>query len=199
MYLKYARSKLLSCLLIQIILMACPVYAQEYEPSDDLYFPFLTVQDRRSFNELRKRALDGFGAYRKVGHKHAGLDIKAGFGEDVYSIGKGKVVKIYDKFPYQAVVVEHKLTSGEIFYSSYTHVEDIAVKVGDVVDEKTHIGRVLNKIEYKKTHFPHSHLHLEIRKTLENYNRISIRCYTMTDLHKNFHDPLKFLKQHLAR
>jgi murein DD-endopeptidase MepM/ murein hydrolase activator NlpD len=42
--------------------------------------------------------LDGFGAYRTAGHKHAGLDIKGGFNEPVYSIGIGVVKKYMGSF-----------------------------------------------------------------------------------------------------
>jgi murein DD-endopeptidase MepM/ murein hydrolase activator NlpD len=186
-------------IIIPLIVFINPLNCQADEICDEIFLPFMTFKDRRSFHELRKRALDGFGAYRRRGHKHAGLDIKADFNETVYAVGKGKLVKIYDKFPYQTVLVEHKLPSGEIFYSSYIHIEDIGVQVGDFVDQNTPVGRVFSKTEYKKTNFPHNHLHFEIRKTLENYKRISIRCYTMEDLNKNFHDPMKFFAQHLDK
>ena len=94
-------------------------------------------QNRQSYAELIKRKLDGFGAYRRAGHKHAGLDIKAGFSELVYPIGKGKVIKIYEKFPHQTVIIEHKSPTGLVFYSSYTHLVDISAKIDDLVDQTT--------------------------------------------------------------
>ena len=185
--------------LLQIFISTQPAYCQEYEICDDFYLPFMTFQNRKSYSELIKRKLDGFGAYRRAGHKHAGLDIKAFFSEKVYPIGKGKVIKIYDKFPYQAVLVEHRSAAGLIYYSCYIHLVDILVKVGDRLDQATPIGRVFDENEFKKAGFAHNHLHLEIRKTIENYNRISIRCFTMEDLNKNFYDPLIFLKKHLGK
>ena len=163
----------------------------------EFYLPFVSFQNRGSFKELSERSLDGFGAYRKRGHKHAGLDILAGFGETVYPIGRGQIKGIYYKFPYLAVIIEHRLTDGTVLYSSYIHVADILVRTGDFVNENKPIARVFNKDEFISSGFKKNHLHLEIRKTMEDNGRASYSCYTMKDLNYHFYDPTVFLKKHL--
>jgi murein DD-endopeptidase MepM/ murein hydrolase activator NlpD len=189
--------KIFILFLLQLIFFTNAVFGQEQTICDDFYLPFSTFQNRKSFAELITRKLDGFGAFRRAGHKHAGLDIKAGFSELVHPIGKGKVIKIYDQFPHQTVIIEHSFSDGRLFYSSYTHLVDISAKIDDQVDQDTAIGRVFNLDELQKTKFGKNHLHLEIRKTIENYNRISIRCYSMDDLNRNFYDPLTFMEKYL--
>ena len=188
------------CLLMVILLLLFTNagYGQDYGVCDEIYLPLASFKNRQSYGELSKRKLDGFGAYRRAGHKHAGLDIKAGFSELVYPIGQGKVIKIYERFPQQTVLVEHKTASGLVFYSSYTHLMDITAKVDDRVDQNTPIGRVFKLDELRKTRFGRNHLHLEIRKTMENYDRISISCHTVEELNRNFYDPLEFMKRYLS-
>ncbi len=157
----------------------------------------INVTNRNNYEELVKRSLDGFGAYRTAGHKHAGLDIEGRFGEPIYSIGIGIAKVIYGEYPYKTVLIEHQLENGEIVFSGYTHIEDIAVKENDVVDENTNIGRMFNKEEFIRSEFYKNHVHFEIRKTMDRYKGISIKCYTMAELSKNFYDPLVFYKKHL--
>lgn len=164
----------------------------------EFYLPFASFQNRESFKELSKRTLDGFGAYRKRGHKHAGLDIVASFGETVYPIGKGQVHGIYYKFPYLAVIIEHRLIDGAALYSSYIHVADVLVKTGDFVDENKPIARVFNRDEFLSAGFDKNHLHIEIRKTMEDGGRASYRCYSMKELKYHFYDPAAFLRKHLS-
>jgi hypothetical protein len=49
-------------------------------PSDlglmsEVFLPLASFKNRTNYEELKPRMLDGFGAYRTAGHKHAGLDI----------------------------------------------------------------------------------------------------------------------------
>lgn len=153
--------------------------------------------NRNNYEELVKRSLDGFGAYRTAGHKHAGLDIEGKYGEPVYSIGIGVVKAIYGEYPYKTVLIEHQLESGEIIYSGYTHIEDITVKENDVVNENTQIGRMFYKEEFIRSEFYKNHVHFEVRKTMERYKGISIKCYTMPELNKYFYDPQIFFRKNL--
>jgi murein DD-endopeptidase MepM/ murein hydrolase activator NlpD len=166
--------------------------------AENIFLP-IGVIDRSNYKELAKRSLNGFGAYRTAGHKHAGLDIGGKYEEPVYSIGVGIVRAIYGEYPYKTVLIEHQLGNGEAIFSGYTHIEDISVVENDLVDENTIIGRMFDKEEYMKSNFYKNHIHFEIRKTMERYQGISIKCKTTEELNKYFYDPSAFFRKHLLR
>ena len=163
--------------------------------SDRFYLPFESFKNRRSIAELIERSSDGFGAYRLYGHKHAGLDIKGDFNEDVLSIGKGIVIAKWYPFPHSAVLIEYKFKNEKSFYASYVHLGKIYVKKGDRVNKNTKIGRLFNKNELTKSGFKNVHLHLEIRKTISDQGRASYSCKTEGELKNFFYDPLIFFRQ----
>lgn len=178
------------------------VFQMNVYPLDNnypIYSPFKTTKNRLDYSEIAKRTKDGFGAYRKAGHKHAGIDIIYDFSEQVYSIGTGTVNVIYGKFPYATVIISHSKDDGTIYYSAYTHIQDICVEVEQKVNEETVLGRVFNEEEFKKSEFYINHLHFEIRKTLERYKGISIKCFTMDELRKYFEDPLLYFNKEMKR
>ena len=187
------------CLVMMFVVASLTINALELPVIDGVSLPLQYIVNKRSYFELEKRALDGFGAYRTAGHKHAGLDIKASFSEPVISIGKGIVRVIYGEYPYTTVLIEHATQNGGMLYSAYTHIEQIKVIVGQQVDENTVLGRVFNEEEYKKSEFYENHLHFEIRKTMDRYKGISIKCYNEEELNKYFYDPLIYFKKALAK
>ena len=182
-------------LLCLFFLAISHVYA---EKTKDIYLP-VCINNRNDYQELITRSLDGFGAYRIAGHKHAGLDIKGSYDESVYSIGIGVVKAIYGEYPYKTVLIEHQLENGEVIYSGYTHIEDIVVNENDRVTENTRIGRMFNKEEYIKSEFYENHLHFEIRRTMERYKGISIKCFTLEELTEYFYDPRIFFRKNLKK
>ena len=171
-------------------------------PSDlgfmnEVFLPLESFKNRANYEELKPRMLDGFGAYRTAGHKHAGLDIKGGFTEPVYSIGIGVVKAIYGEFPYATVLIEHHLQNNEIIYSGYIHIEDIEVRVNQIVNQNTRLGRLFSEKEFKEADFYENHLHFEVRKTIERYRGISIKCVSIEELNKYFYDPVIFMKEQM--
>ena len=179
---------------------AVPVDAREGDAQDvpvclRLFSPF-DSDDRRSIRAVRLRAHDGYGAYRR-GHLHSGLDLVGKPNERVYAVGKGKVVGFVGEFPNRAVLVRHRLKNGDVFYSGYFHVADMRVQPGDIVDETTCIGRLFDGEEQRKSRFPVRHVHLEIRKRVDDGGEKSYTSKTMEELDRYFHDPMRFLKQHL--
>jgi len=88
--------------------------------------------------------------------KNNGIDIKAARGSYVHSIAKGKVA-YNDRFlGYgNVILIDH----GKGYYSLYAHLEDINVKVNDVIEKDQVIGTVgdTGSLEGSKLHF-------EIRK-----------------------------------
>ncbi len=163
----------------------------------EFYTPFLSDKERTKYNSISERLIDVYGAYRRRGHKHAGIDLKGVYEEKVYCIGVGKVKGMLYSFPNNAVLIEHYLTDGTTIFSSYIHVVDETVSVGDWVDEKTQIGRLFNKDEQKKAGFDDTHLHIEIRKTIEDEGKASYSCKTIEELNKYFIDPQEFFKEQL--
>jgi murein DD-endopeptidase MepM/ murein hydrolase activator NlpD len=167
---------------------------------DEFFSPF-NETDRKNLSLIEQRITGIYGEYRrsyKPGHHHAGLDLRGDFNEKVYALGFGWVVQIFRQFPHRSVVVEHHLPDGNILYSMYVHVEDIQVRVGDWVDENTHLARLFSEEELESADFgTANHLHLEIRKTLADRGRASYASMSMTELNKTCMDPLKFFKDHL--
>jgi len=164
----------------------------------EFFSPF-SESDRQSFPLIKKRVVGVYGEYRrsyKPGHHHAGLDLWGAFNETVYPIGYGWVVRVFREFPHRSVVVEHHLSDGDVLYSMYVHIEDIKVKVGDWVDERTAMARVFNQKELDDAKFnTPNHLHLEIRKSLADRGRASYASMSMRILNRVCLDPLQFFKK----
>ncbi len=93
---------------------------------------------------------------------HDGVDIRAPMQTPVFSIAHGLVTKVRNDDNNKYIVVEHKNVkyNGEIgkYYSSYLHLDSVAVNVGDIVTKWTIIGKVgMSGI----TTTPHLHLQID--------------------------------------
>lgn len=166
------------------------------------YLPFKTA-DRTDIKTIS--VISTFGSVRnsfRKGHHHTGLDLmpkKHKEPVDVYAMAEGVVVSVHLGDPHQTVVVKHHTTDGETIYSSYKHINDVQVKLGDRVNTETKIARVLTKAEGKKHGGAYDHLHLEIRKIFEDYGCASWLTMTKDDLNNRFYDPLKFIKEQIVK
>ncbi len=163
------------------------------------FSPFME-QERSKYQTIVNRCFSQYGDYRSSnirGHKHAGIDLRGKLNEKVYPIGAGKVYDIIWSFPNRAIAIIHPLSNGEQVYSLYVHIEDIQVQPGDWVDENTVIARLFNADEFKKSQFKAAHLHLEIRKSMEDKGRASYSSMSMNDLNKWCISPKEFLKKYL--
>ena len=195
--------RLLKITFLLAIFLASSLFARYENEKIDLIHDFYTpFQDkkRQSYQSLKRRFVSGFGAYRGTyikGHLHSGTDFKGKYNEKVYAIGKGKVIDIHLGFPHRTVVILHKLENGEVFFSSYKHIEDIQVETGDFVDEKTLIGRLFNKHELKDSGFPVCHLHFEIRKSFEDFGEKSWSSMNKKELNQYFMNPMQFFRNHI--
>lgn len=164
--------------------------------------PFKTT-DRRDIKTIS--VISTFGSARnsfRKGHYHTGLDLmpkKHKEPVDVYAMAEGIVVSVHLGDPHQTVVVKHKTVDGETIYSSYKHINEVQVKVGDKVNMDTKIARVLTKAEGKKHGGAYNHLHLEIRKNFDDYGCASWLTMTKEDLNLRFYDPLKFIKDMIKK
>lgn len=158
--------------------------------------------DRRSLSALRSRIGSGFGAGRVSyveGHKHAGLDLKTRFNEEVFAICAGRVADIHLSFPHLTVQVEHHLPDGQTVYSSYKHVADVGVHIGDLVTSATRIGRVFSAEEQGRAGWKLNHLHFEMRSSIADHGTASWTSMSMEELEAYALDPAPFFETHLGR
>ncbi len=154
--------------------------------------------NRDKYSTLHKRTISTYGSHRNSyikGHKHAGIDLMGKTNKKVYAIAKGKVVDIQLSFPNLTVVVKHEFGGLPPIFSRYTHIEDIRVKIGQKVDNKTCLARLFNSSELKNSRFGVNHLHLEIRTRIDDDCSASWSSLTMTDLNKYCTDPLNFFNK----
>jgi hypothetical protein len=157
--------------------------------------------DRKTYGSIEGRLIGSYAEYRKSykpGHLHAGVDLEGYFNEKVYAIGYGQVQEIFRDFPHQTVIVKHTLPDGDLMFSVYTHVEEIEVHVWEWVDELTPLARLFNEDELKRANFgTPNHLHLEIRKSINDEGRASYASMTRHELDTYCMDPMEFFKIYL--
>ncbi len=160
----------------------------------------LPAQDRRSFAELDARISSGFGDGRRSyrpGHLHAGIDLRTRASEPVHAICPGRVADVHLAFPHLTVVVEHTSEQGQRFYSSYKHVAELQVAVGDRVEETTQLARVFDEQEQRSAPWSQNHLHFEIRRSIEDGGVASFASMSMEELERYAMDPRIFFRERL--
>jgi len=164
--------------------------------------PFSGTKDS-DINAFQRRIVGRFADFRTAGgdngHKHAGIDLKGGFGEAVYPINAGRVLALSFKALSGGVVLEHLLPDGNRLYSKYVHIQQISVKVGEQVTPHTRLGRLFDKASFKKSRYTHNHLHLEIRKDYDDKGTDSSYSETRKELKVHCLDPERFLGEQLAK
>jgi murein DD-endopeptidase MepM/ murein hydrolase activator NlpD len=167
---------------------------------DSFYTPFDEPQ-RDSYETIKRRVVGRYGEYRRsprVGHKHAGVDLRGEFSESVYAIGDGQVFEVFKSFPNRSVVLRHHMPDSSFLYSVYTHLEDITVMVGDWVNKNSALGRLFTEEELEASDFgTANHVHLEIRTSYSDYGTASWRSMSMDALNKYCMDPLAFFREYL--
>jgi murein DD-endopeptidase MepM/ murein hydrolase activator NlpD len=164
------------------------------------YLPF-DVVNRRSLKYLSK--ISSFGATRnsfKKGHYHTGLDcMSKNYSEPVwvYAMAEGVVCSIHLGEQFKTVVIKHLLTDSTIVFTSYKHINDIKVSIGDQVSKDTKLARVLTKKEANSYKGAFDHLHLEIRKSFDDYGCASWLTMSKEELNYYFYDPFLFIEQRI--
>jgi len=173
-----------------------------YPFCDHVFSPFQD-SDRQSFRLLKKRLVGRYGEYRrsyKPGHLHAGIDLQGRYSEEVYAVGRGRVTHIFRTYPNKTVIIKHFLRDAGSFYSVYTHLEDIHVNLGDRVDERTPLARLFTEKELLDAKFgTANHVHLEIRKSMEDEGSASYSSMTLDELNKFCLDPLEFFRKKMRQ
>ena len=152
---------------------------------------------------FQRRIVGRFADFRTAGgdngHKHAGIDLRGGFGEEVYPINDGRVLAASFKDLSGGVVIEHLLSDGSKLYSKYVHIQDISVRVGEQVTPHTRLGRLFDKASFRKSRYKPNHLHLEIRKDYLDKGTDSSYSETRKELEMHCLDPEKFLGEQLTK
>lgn len=139
-----------------------------FEIEQDDLIPLPRYSDmKRDFNSLFTYITVFKGAYmdeeRTVGAgSHNGVDIRAPMQTPVFNIGHGIVTKVRNDDNNKYVVVEHRNVKYQNkiwnYYSSYLHLDSVAVNVGDVITKGTVIGKVgMSGI----TTTPHLHIQID--------------------------------------
>lgn len=161
-----------------------------------------SLKARRRHRLLAKRVQSRFGDGRRSyvkGHLHAGLDLAADPSEAVFAICEGTVVDEHLGFPHRTLVVQHRLADGSTLYSSYKHITDVAVKVGEHVGPGTRLARVFTDKEQHRTGWRRLHLHFELRRRIDDEGSASWTSMTRAALERYAMDPAPFFKARLFK
>jgi murein DD-endopeptidase MepM/ murein hydrolase activator NlpD len=151
------------------------------------------------------RLVSEFGAPRQSyvkGHWHTGTDlwprVKTEPHVEVFAMANGVVVSVHLADPHLTVVVKHKLKDGTSVWTSYKHLQSTTAQIGQEVTPDTKLGRLYTKKEAKAQGGDYDHLHLEIRKNVDDYGVGSWMTMAKADLAARFYDPWDFMKKKLG-
>lgn len=90
---------------------------------------------------------------------HQGIDIATDKGTPVYATNEGEVVFAEEKWWRGKTITIKHIQDGKTIYTSYSHLSEILVKVGNMVTENTIIGKVGST---GNSTWPHLHFQIEI-------------------------------------
>jgi murein DD-endopeptidase MepM/ murein hydrolase activator NlpD len=167
------------------------------------FFTPFQESERHMYDTLQQRLVTPYAeAYSPTltSMRYTGIGLQGEFGETVYAIGKGEIVRITGEAPHTEVVIAHTLSRRSTVFSVYAHVDDVRVQVGELVTENTPIASLLTREEYDKSGLTEQHLHLEVRQTLDAYRSRSphyLKYQSPEILESGFVNPLVFYRKHL--
>ena len=144
---------------------------------------------------------DGFGAYRvtpKKGHKHAGIDLKGKWEEQVFPIAEGSV--LFRSYCHSIQLWSSNTNSKRKQFMQNTFTLSLLLfMLGILSIHKFLSGQLLSQEEFKQSRYPYNHLHLEIRKDYSDFGKASSYSMTMNALKRCCHDPLVFFEEGLKQ
>lgn len=169
--------------------------------ADHWELPFELV-NRKKISEIKVISI--FGDHRDSyykGHIHTAIDINPAHPKTkliaVYAMANGVVCSIHLGENQKTVVLKHKLKNGTTVFTSYKHLKETYVEVGQQVNTKTKLARLFTKEESKKYGGDYHHLHLEIRKQFDDYGCASWLTMNQPQLNERFYNPQLFLKEYI--
>lgn len=160
----------------------------------------VALADRSDPAQLRAAVRSPFGAARTSfvrGHRHAGVDLVAPPASSVHPICAGHVVDIHLAFPHETVVIEHIVSGLGVRYTSYKHLTDVRVRVGDNVTADTVLGRLFTAEEQATAAWRDTHLHFEWRHNISDGGRASWTAMSLEDLEFYASDPMPLLLERM--
>ena len=132
-------------------------------------------------------------------HIHTGVDLqnryRGGPGEPVYAVARGKVYDVKLQGKGTRVTLEHLLPNGELVYTSYIHVADVAVAKRMRVDAFTVIARRLNREELHRYGKIYNHLHFQVHKN-KFVPEHTIESRTPEEVDARFYNPEAIFHNH---
>jgi len=147
-------------------------------------------------------------------HHHTGIDIQRPalnyYDEPIFAISIGTVISIRDDGAFAQIIIEHKYSSGELFWSVYEHISDISINLNDNVDSEVRIARFMNREELNRFGWQFDHFHLEILRVApvklkpttdhprRQYATYALSCYDLQDLDQYYFDPIFFFQKHFS-
>ncbi len=164
---------------------------------DKWLLPF-HVSNRSDYKQIRVISIfgDPRDSYLK-GHIHTAIDVVPARSQghiSVYPMAKGVVCSIHLGENQKTVVLRHTLKDSTTIFTSYKHIKEVYVRTGQQVTENTVLARLFTATETKKFGGNYDHLHLEIRKSFDDYGCASWLTMSKAELAKRFYDPLAFIK-----
>jgi murein DD-endopeptidase MepM/ murein hydrolase activator NlpD len=168
---------------------------------DEWHLPF-SVANRKDLKQIKIISI--FGDHRDSylsGHIHTAIDVNPVNLKDkliaVLALANGVVCSVHLVENQRTVVVKHRLNDGKIMFTSYKHLKEVYVKQGQQVNHNTKLARLFTTAESQKYGGDYHHLHLEIRKSFDDYGCASWLTMNNQQLNQRFYNPLSFLKQKL--
>ena len=169
---------------------------------DQWYLPF-ALEDRKSLKQVKVISI--FGDHRDSylsGHIHTAIDVNPLKPKDklipVFAMANGVVCSVHLAENQKTVVVKHKLKDGSVMFTSYKHLKEVYVTQGQQVTQSSKLARLFTVQESKKYGGDYHHLHLEIRKSFDDYGCASWLTMNDQQLNLRFYNPLSFLKKELV-
>lgn len=132
-----------------------------------------------------------FGASRAGKRFHTGLDVPTRPGEEILAPVSGRVVLI-SHLKTQMTIFLKPIDGGP--YVGIAHLREPAVTVGQYIDNETVLGRALTKDELKRTKHAFSHVHLELRREINDFGGASVDTFSKSKLLRIFTDPIRVFK-----
>ena len=168
---------------------------------DNWVLPF-EADNRKSIGSIKIISI--FGDHRNSfvkGHIHTAIDINPSKPKtklvNVFAMANGVVCSIHLGENQKTVVIKHKLINGQISFTSYKHLKEVYVNLGQQVNINTKLARLFTKEESKKYGGDYHHLHLEIRKKFDDYGCASWLTMNKEQLNLRFYNPQVFIKENV--
>lgn len=120
------------------------ISAERQQFLDTLFEPLFLEKQGALFEPVSGKLLQSYGVFQhphyKTQFRHKGIFIRPrSTTSHVVSVSNGKVVFVSDDMAREKTVI---LDHGDHYYSVYSYLEEISVRLGDVISENQSIGRL---------------------------------------------------------